>query len=376
MKSESINFINEKTSFIYDLSDKLSIIMKSEDTNILNDKLSTIFDISDISSILNKSEKTNNIKEIEKECPENIPYQWQNGECEKECNAIDFFNGVCIIKNNKPVIREEMIAKIKSQLTNKDLDLLLLNVTDGEKKDLLIKAFNITYQITTTENQNNNNYVNLSKILLHECEDILKSHYHIDNNKSLLIFKVEYYVEGISIPLIGYEVYHPDSKKKLNLKYCQEILIDYIIPVSIDENNIFKYDPNNEYYTDECFPFTTDNHTDIILNDRKEEFIINNWSLCEINCSYNGYNEETKKVSCKCEIREKESLITEIVYEKNLLSNNFTFDEYKLNLKTMKCANTLFTKQGLLSNIASYIMIFSLIIFLILFILFLKLGFI
>ena len=182
-------------------------------------------------------------------------------------------------------------------------------------------------------------------------------------------------MEGISIPLIGYEVYHPDTKEKLELKYCQEVLIDYIIPVSIDENNLFKYDPNNEYYTDECLPFTTDNGTDIILNDRKEEFIINNWSLCENNCAYNGYNEETKKVFCKCGIKEKDFIITEVVYDKNILSNNFTLEKYKSNLKAMKCANTLFTKNGLLLNIANFMMIFNIIIFACLFILFFKVGF-
>ena len=220
-----------------------------------------------------------NVEDIGKECPINKPYQLQNNNCVEQCNAIDFFNGVCKIKNDNLKIQEDMIENIKSNLNNKDLDELLLNVTDGEKKDLLIKVFNTTYQITTTENQNNNEYSNLSRILLHDCEDILREQYHINNTKPLPIFKVDYYIEGISIPLIGYEIYHPDTKVKLELKYCQEVFIDYIIPVSINENNIFKYDPNNEYYNDEC--------------------LINNWSLCENNCSYNGYNEETKKVSCK-----------------------------------------------------------------------------
>ena len=74
------------------------------------------------------------------------------------------------------------------------------------------------------------------------------------------------------------------------------------------------------------------------------------------------------------EIKEKEFAITEIAYEKNILSNNFSFDEYNSNLKAMKCANTLFTKNGLISNISSYILIFSFIIFIILCILFYKFG--
>ena len=104
---------------------------------------------------------------------------------------------------------------------------------------------------------------------------------------------------GLSIPVIGYEVYHPDSKLKLDLNHCKDSLIDFDIPVSIDENNLFKYDPNSEYYVDECYPYTIENGTDILLNDRKEEFVDNNLSLCENKCEYNGYEEETKKASCK-----------------------------------------------------------------------------
>ena len=98
-------------------------------------------------------------------------------------------------------------------------------------------------------------------------------------------------------------------------------------------------------------------------------------SLCENNCSYIGYNKETKKASCKCDIKSTELKLSQIFDEENILSNNFTFDEYsKSNLITMKCASTLFSKNGLLTNIANYIFIFFTIIFIILFILYFKVG--
>ena len=83
-------------------------------------------------------------------------------------------------------------------------------------------------------------------------------------------------------------------------------------------------------------PYTTDNGTDILLNDRKGEFIINNFFLCENNCSYNGYNKETKKVSCKCEIKDKDLIITEIINEKNILSKILPLIIIS-QIKTMKC---------------------------------------
>ena len=321
------------------------------------------------------SESNNNKDNNEKECPYDMPYQLKNGDCVFECNAIDFFNGVCKISNDNSTIQENMIDIIKNQLKNNDLDSLLSNVEDGEKEDLLIKAYNVTYQITTTDNQNNKNYSNISTIKLQDCEDILKRQNNIDSNKSLIIFKVDYYMDGLSIPVIGYEVYHPDTKVQLNLRECENALIDLDIPVSIDENILFKYDPNNEYYTDECFAYTSENGADILLNDRKEEFINRNMSLCENNCSYKGYNEETKKASCKCEIKSKELKLSEIFDEENILSNNFTFEkESKSNIMTMKCANTLFTKVGLLTNIANYVLLFFILGYIIFFILYLKFG--
>ena len=36
-----------------------------------------------------------------------------------------------------------------------------------------------------------------------------------------------------------------------------------------------------------------------LLNERKNEFINNNWSLCENNYTYDEYDSETNQVLCK-----------------------------------------------------------------------------
>ena len=308
------------------------------------------------------------------ECPENLPYESQNNECIQECNAIDFFNGICKINNNSPTVIDDMTKTIKEQL-NQTLDEFMKNITNNEQKDLLIKAKDTTYQITTTDNQKNNDYEDVSVINLGECENILKTNNHIDPSKSLIIFKIDYYVPGLSIPVIGYEVYHPDTKAKLELDDCKDALIDLDIPVSINEELLFKYDPDNEYYVDECFPYTSDNGTDIILNDRRQEYIDNNMSLCENGCSYNGYDEKTKKVSCVCEPKSKDFLISDIIDDETLLANNLTYYNSSSNIMTMKCIYTVFSKEGLKSNYANYILAFVLILFIILIILFYKVGY-
>ena len=59
----------------------------------------------------------------------------------------------------------------------------------------------------------------------------------------------------------------------------------------------------NEYYTDECIPSTSENGTDIIINDRQNEYVNNNLSLCQNNCSFTGYEQNSKKAIYDCEVK-------------------------------------------------------------------------
>ena len=222
----------------------------------------------------------------------------------------------------------------------------------------------ITYQLTTTANQKDNSYNNISTIDLGDCEDILKGIYGIDQNLSLIILKIDYKMEGLLIPVIGYEVYHPKNRSLLNLSYCSDTTIKLNIPVSIDEDEVDKYDPNSGYYNDDCYAYTTENGTDIILNDRKNEFVDNNLSLCENDCTFNGYDPVTKKAKCECYTKVEINYISDIISDENILSNNFNVSENsKTNLGAMKCVSLLFSKNGLIKNIGSYIIFFVLVLF-------------
>ena len=69
------------------------------------------------------------------------------------------------------------------------------------KKIYYIKENNIIYEITTSNNQNNLSYNNISQISFKECENKLKIHYNISENDSLLILKIDYFQEGSLIPI-------------------------------------------------------------------------------------------------------------------------------------------------------------------------------
>ena len=241
----------------------------------------------------------------------------------------------------------------------------------------MLKKENIIYQITTTENQNITTDNEISKIDLLECEDILKEKYNINKTLPLIILKVDYNTSDTLIPLVGYEIYHPINKSKLDLSYCNNSII-LKVPASVDENKIFINDPNSDFYNDNCFSYTTDNGTDIIISDRKQEFVDNNLSLCENNCSYMTYDLDNKQSSCFCFIKNDIELISEMVSNPNKLSNNISLennDINSLNIKTMKCTKELFSKDGLKNNISSYILLIFIFFFLLSIILFMKCGF-
>ena len=69
-----------------------------------------------------------------------------------------------------------------NDIIGRNLDTLLDEVIEKEKKDLTISKDDITLQVTSTENQNNNEYTNVSTIYLGNCETILKNIYKIPHN--------------------------------------------------------------------------------------------------------------------------------------------------------------------------------------------------
>ena len=286
-------------------------------------------------------------------------------------NLYNFFKGNYRIINQTSDIIDKIIDKINEAILKRQIS--FSNLINGGNNNLLRRDDNIIYEITTTNNKNKTE--NISTVNLGNCENILKGIYNIDENLPLIIFKVEYFMEGLLIPVIGYEVFHPLNNSQLNLSYCDNETTNLNIPVSINEDNLFKHDPKSDYYTDKCNPYTTENKTDILIIDRKNEFINNNMSLCENNCTFDEYDSKTKQVTCKCEIKNKQIVISEVDKESNILSNNFTNDNNSSNMLTMKCYYTLFTIDGISENYESYILIFIIIIFIILSILFYKCGY-
>ena len=280
-----------------------------------------------------------------------------------ECAIKDLFNNYCKANNPSEKIKDSIINNIKNAIMDHSLDSLINNITQKSGEDITIKDNNIVYQITSSDNQNKNKNNNISTINLRECEDILKKEYEINDNNSILIYKVDYYEEGSLTPIILYEMYHPMTKEKLDLNFCENIKISISIPASINEDELFKYNSSSEFYSDICFAYTSDNGTDVPLNDRQNEFIENNLTLCQNDCKYSYYDNKTKKAICECDTKTTFPLLSEIKIDKDNLRKNFIDIKNLININIIKCYKQLFTREGIINNIGSYIILAIIILF-------------
>ena len=82
----------------------------------------------------------------------------------------------------------------------------------------------------------------------------------------------------------------------------------------------------------------------------------------ENGCNYTGYDQDMKKSSCNCSIKNKMDLISDIMNNPNKLSNNFNLDDSSSstsNIVTIKCTKALFSKEGLKNNISTIFILSS-----------------
>ena len=91
-----------------------------------------------------------------------------------------------------------------------------------------------------------------------------------------------------------------------------------------------------------------------------------NYSLCPNKCTYDNYDNITKKVSCKCNIQtESSNLLIDDILTKDKLLNNFKDIKSISNLGIIHCFKESISKDKLKSNIGSYILMMIMLLFII-----------
>ena len=302
-----------------------------------------------------------NYKNCFNSCSSYYMYEYNN-TCYDKCpeNAIsnryyqckEILNIINTTENNKT----KFVENIKNELLNN------INIVDIDKgSDLSLVNDDLLITFTSTINQKNESNKNKTTISLGECEIKLKNKYNISNHDALYIFKIDKTISGMKIPKIEYEVYYPlfnnTTLYQLDLSICSNMKIDLYIPIEINEN-LDKYNKSSDYYTDLCSRSTSESGTDITLNDRKNEFLDNNMTLCEENCDLKDYNYNDKKAECSCEIKIKLPLIDEIKFDNKQLLNSFIDVKNIANIHLLKCYKELFDLNYLKKNYGFFIFVF------------------
>ena len=250
---EPNNFTGKSSVFIFEIDSCYKTC--SECQNILGNKNMHFCTICREGYIKNEN-NTCELKEVETiengECPENYPFLYKESNlCKKDCEINNLFNNICILNNLTKELEQDIINKIEESIMDNTLDNVLDNITNGNGEDLRINLKNIKYHISSTFRQFNIEYSDISSIKLGECENILKQKYkNIDNNESLLILKIDAFIDSSPVPIVIYDVFHPKTKEKLNLTYCKGKQIEIIYPVNINESELFKYNQSSEFYSD------------------------------------------------------------------------------------------------------------------------------
>ena len=316
----------------------------------LNDSIRTdnIFSGTPLKMVIYMEEENSKIENIlQGNCNEIEIYQ--DEEKEKfyfSCQDINLTN-IEIIINKYLELDAEYILDTSLNITN-SIEIINkdINSTNNIFEDETSSSYNINiYKITTLSNQS---LQDSSFIYFGDCENLLKSGQNLNNDtEELYIYKKENFIEGIKIPIIEYEIYSKNGTK-LNLDICKNnnINVTYFITVPINETELFKYDPESDFYKNRCDKYTTENNTDITLYDRKNEYNEKNLSLCEINCTFKEYNSSTSKVKCECLINTGFNKLnkSQIDYLYKLKS-----DKNVINMNVMKCSEILTSKEDLKS---------------------------
>ena len=260
-----------------------------------------------------------------------------NGDSKKNennCKNTEIINNKC--KNKS--ITDEQIKELYNQIKEHYIK------TFYNGNNTIIKTQNVVFQISYLEDQLYSDNTDTSNVDLGKCEDLLKKQNGIKEEESLIIYKIDIKTADLTQTYVQYEIYDPRDLKRLDLSVCKDITINIYSPIILNNSTSSLYDnlkesgydlfnKNDSFYNDICAIYTTENGTDIIIEDRKNIIYANNgnMTLCQNDCKYEYYNSTIKKVNCNCIPQ-----VTGIQVE-----SNFTFDKFNSTILTDSFIKTL-----------------------------------
>ena len=286
-------------------------------------------------------------------------------------NISDIINNEIKEKENEVQYYDNIIHNFEKLITSNNYNISkIINGKDEVMEDGKIKII-----LTTNNNQKKYINKNITLIDLLDCETSIRNHYNISDNDILFIKKIEVIQDKMKIPKIEYDIYYPfsdDHLTKLNTStICQNDKISLSIPLILNES-LDKLNSSSGYYNDICYLATSDSGTDILLKDRKNEFIEGNKTVCQEDCEFYYYNDSSHKANCLCIVKGSSNSFADIYINKTKLNNNFDDIKNKIdfsNLRITSC-DVLNSKENIEKNPGFFLLLIILAIFIIAFIIF------
>ena len=288
-------------------------------------------------------------------CPLERPFEMiETQKCVSNFTIMERFEGLCITNykaNNSEeieIIQEMIMQNIKYDIIDTfNYSYITTN------RSLILEEDNLIYEITST----NCSYIhpNVGRIKLLECESLLKYLYGIEPEYPLYILKLDAFVEGKTGPKIEYEVYYPLNDMnlhQLDVRICEGVNILIGFPANISEDEDYLYYKDSSFYNDICYTYAK-NGADITIDDRQNDYIDNNRSVCDEGCKYVGFDKVAKLADCSCEVKFNIPFVSQIVIDKSKLYKFMDINQIA-NFKVMQCYRLLFSKKGIIINIGFY----------------------
>ena len=275
---------------------------------------------------------------------------------------------------------------IKGRMNNEQVDTIYKAIVDDILKDdykgknTVIQTENVVFQLSKYEDQKNNENPIVSSIDLLECEKILKTKYNISQELSLIVIKTDIKSTDLKSTYVQYEIFHPNTLDKLNLEFCKEVKIEISAPVkleygeialinSVSESGYNPFNSEDDFYNDICSIYTSENGTDMTLEDRQKEIYgtTNNLIMCQNGCKVKSYNKETNKSKCECDIQKNSTNtnISNIDFSKENLISTVLGTLNNINLLVLKCFKLALSIENILKNKGRIIMTILYLLFII-----------
>ena len=151
------------------------------------------------------------------------------------------------------------------------------------------------------------------------------------------------------------------------------------MPYNMDEkiadlyNNIKDqgYDPLDEYdkfYREICTPYTSENGTDVLLDDR-EEFIYTslvNATICPSGCDYTEFIVQKKYIKCECDTNTSGIEVLDLQHlSGDNIGKSFLSTLQSTNWKVMRCYNLVFNFKIFVHNYGSILILILFIVYIV-----------